>query len=132
MFQGEGDGGARRNCALVVGRDGGGGAIALVGRGRDGDRAQLRREPPSALECEPGPPAMSYQDRIVADPAICDGQPVIRGARVLLRTVLGYLANGAHASEIVAEFPTITEEDVRAVIAFAAASAGERSGWGMI
>jgi uncharacterized protein (DUF433 family) len=68
---------------------------------------------------------MTYNDRIAADPAICGGQPVIRGTRVLVRTVLGYLAHGAQASEIVAEFPTITDEDVRAVIAFAAASVSE-------
>jgi uncharacterized protein (DUF433 family) len=68
---------------------------------------------------------MTYQDRIVAAPAICGGQPVIRGTRVLVRTILSYLAQGAVASEIVAEFPSVTEEDVRAVIAFAAASASE-------
>jgi uncharacterized protein (DUF433 family) len=68
---------------------------------------------------------MTYQDRIVTDPAICGGQPVVRGTRVLVRTVLGYLAHGAQASEIVAEFPSLSEEDVRAVIAFAAASASE-------
>jgi uncharacterized protein (DUF433 family) len=64
-------------------------------------------------------------DRIVRDPNICGGQPVIRGTRVLVRAVLGYLAHGSSADTIVREFPTLTEDDVRAVIAFAAASAAE-------
>ncbi len=68
---------------------------------------------------------MSYQDRISRDPAICGGQPVIRGTRVLVRTVLAYLAHGSSMAEILAEFPSLTEEDVRAIVAFAAASASE-------
>jgi uncharacterized protein (DUF433 family) len=68
---------------------------------------------------------MSYQDRIVRDPAVCGGQPVIRGTRVLVRVILGYLAHGEPTEAILREFPSLTEDDVRAVIAFAAASAGE-------
>jgi uncharacterized protein (DUF433 family) len=68
---------------------------------------------------------VTYLDRIARDPAICAGQPVIRGTRVLVRVVLGYLANGETTEHILKEFPSLTEEDVRAVIAFAAASAGE-------
>lgn len=68
---------------------------------------------------------MSLQDRIVRDPAICSGQPVIRGTRVLVRVILGYLAHGETTESILRDFPTITDEDVRAVIAFAAASASE-------
>lgn len=68
---------------------------------------------------------MGYQGRIVRDPAICAGQPVIRGTRVLVRVVLGYLAHGETPSTILRDFPSLTEDDVRAVIAFAAAAAGE-------
>lgn len=68
---------------------------------------------------------MTYQDRIARDPTICAGQPTIRGTRVLLRVVLGYLAHGETVEKILSEFPSLTEEDVRAVIAFAAASAAE-------
>lgn len=68
---------------------------------------------------------MTYQELIVRDQHICGGQPTIRGTRVLVRTVLGYLAHGADAAAIVADFPTLTEEDVRAVIAFAARAASE-------
>ncbi|MBI4455151.1 MAG: DUF433 domain-containing protein [Acidobacteria bacterium] len=68
---------------------------------------------------------MDYQSRIVRNPNICGGQPVIKGTRVTLRTVLASLAEGATISEILADFPSLTEEDVRAAIAFAAASAEE-------
>lgn len=68
---------------------------------------------------------MNYMDRIQRDPAICGGEAVMRGTRVTLRTVLASLAEGASVEEILADFPTLEEADVRAAIAFAAASAGE-------
>jgi len=69
--------------------------------------------------------AMNYQDRIVRDPQIVGGDPVLKGTRVTLKTVLASLAEGATTAEILADFPTLSEEDVRAAIAFAAASAQE-------
>jgi len=68
---------------------------------------------------------MNYHDRIVRDPAICGGHPVIRGTRVLVRVILGYLAHGEPLDVILREFPSLAEDDVLAVIAFAAASASE-------
>jgi uncharacterized protein (DUF433 family) len=68
---------------------------------------------------------MTLETNFQRDPAICGGQAVIRGTRVTLRTVLASLAEGATIEEILADFPTLTERDVRAVIAFAAASAEE-------
>jgi len=67
----------------------------------------------------------NYGDRIIRDQKICGGAPVFRGTRVTLRTVLASLAVGYSVDEIVAEFPTLQVEDVRAAIAFAAASAEE-------
>jgi uncharacterized protein (DUF433 family) len=64
-------------------------------------------------------------DRIIRDPGICGGEPVFRGTRVTLRTVLASLAEGDAPEEILAEFPTLRLEDIRAAIAFAAASAEE-------
>lgn len=69
--------------------------------------------------------APKLNERIFRDPKICGGQPVFKGTRVLLRTVLASLADGDTAEEIVKEFPSITVEDVSAAIAFAAASASE-------
>ena len=68
---------------------------------------------------------LDYQDRIVRDPQVCGGEPVIKGTRVPLRTVLASLAEGDNIAAILKDFPTLTEEDVRATIAFAAASAEE-------
>ena len=67
----------------------------------------------------------SYQERIVRDRGTCGGEPIFRGTRVTLRTVLASLAAGDSAEDILADFPSLTAEDVRAAIAFAAASAEE-------
>jgi len=63
--------------------------------------------------------------RIMRNPKICGGEPVFKGTRVTLRTVLASLAAGDSAKEILAEFPTLKPEDIQAAIAFAAASAEE-------
>jgi len=56
---------------------------------------------------------------------VCGGELVVKGTRVTLRTLLASLAEGASAEEIRADFPTVTAEGLRAVVAFAAASAEE-------
>lgn len=68
---------------------------------------------------------MDYLKHFHRDPKIVGGQTVIRGTRVTLRTVLASLAAGDSPEQIVKSFPTLTAADVRAVIAFAAASAQE-------
>jgi uncharacterized protein (DUF433 family) len=68
---------------------------------------------------------MDYRDRIVRSRDVCGGVPVIKGTRVPLRTILASLAEGDTIDEILQAFPTLKAEDVRAVIAFAAASAEE-------
>lgn len=68
---------------------------------------------------------MSYQERFTRDPAICGGEPVIKGTRVTLRTILASLATGDSPEDILCDFPSLTAEDIKAVIAFAAASAEE-------
>lgn len=70
--------------------------------------------------------AMNYQAFITTAPAICGGEPVLRGTRVTVRTVLASLAEGMSAAEIVQDFPTLDEKSVRAVIAFAAVSSSPR------
>ncbi len=68
---------------------------------------------------------MAYDEFFVRDPGICGGETVLKGTRVTLRTVLASLAEGASVEEILADFPTLTQDHVRAAIAFAAASAEE-------
>jgi len=65
---------------------------------------------------------MKMEDLIQRDPEICGGEPVIEGTRVTLRTVLATLGEGATIEEILDDFPTLTEEQVRAIIAYAARS----------
>lgn len=67
----------------------------------------------------------NFQERIVRNPGICGGEPVFRGTRVTLRTILASLASGDSAEEILSDFPALKPEDIRAAIAFAAASAEE-------
>ncbi len=66
---------------------------------------------------------MDYNEHITRDPNVCGGEPVIKGTRVTLRTILASLAEGSAIQEILQDFPTLSEEDVRAAIAFAATSA---------
>ena len=61
---------------------------------------------------------MKQEDRIVRDAKICGGEPVFRGTRVTLRTVLASLAAGDSVEDILADFPTLRTEDVQAAIAF--------------
>ena len=68
---------------------------------------------------------MSHEDKIIRDPQICGGEPVLRGTRVTLRTVLASLAAGDSIDDILADFPALNAEHGRAAIAFAAASAEE-------
>jgi uncharacterized protein (DUF433 family) len=68
---------------------------------------------------------MNYEEYIVRDANICGGEPVVKGTRVTVRTILASLAEGASIQDILDDFPTLTERAVCAVIAFAAASAEE-------
>jgi uncharacterized protein (DUF433 family) len=66
---------------------------------------------------------MDYGAYFVRDPNICGGQLTVKGTRVTVRTILVSLAEGATENEILADFPTLNSEALRAVVAFAAASA---------
>ncbi|HEV7572987.1 MAG TPA: DUF433 domain-containing protein [Thermoanaerobaculia bacterium] len=72
---------------------------------------------------------MNYLDHFIRVPQICNGQPVIRGTRVILRTILASLAEGCEQDEILRSFPSLTRDDLKEVIAFAAASAEEDLPW---
>lgn len=60
-------------------------------------------------------------ERIVLDPEIRFGKPTIRGTRITVEDVLSYLAAEMSEQEILADFPQLTHEDIRACLAFAAA-----------
>lgn len=64
--------------------------------------------------------------RISIDPNICFGKPCIRGTRIWVSLLLDFLANGMTIEEILTEYPQLTEEDVRAAIAYGAEMVRER------
>ncbi len=68
---------------------------------------------------------MNYIDYIIRDQKICGGEPVLKGTRVTIRTVLASLAEGSTIEQILSDFPTLSMDHIRATIAFAAASAEE-------
>jgi len=66
-----------------------------------------------------------WHERIVTNPQVCHGKLCIRGTRIMVSVVLDSLAEGLTPEEIVREYPPLTADDVRAVLAYAAALAGE-------
>jgi uncharacterized protein (DUF433 family) len=67
----------------------------------------------------------NYQDFFERKREVCGGELVVKGTRVTVRTLLASLAEGASIESILSDFPTVSGEAMRAVIAFAAASAEE-------
>jgi uncharacterized protein (DUF433 family) len=63
---------------------------------------------------------MKLLERIAVDPAIRFGKPCVRGTRISVGDVLGYLAGGMSEPQILADFPQLTRDDVRACLAYAA------------
>lgn len=66
------------------------------------------------------------ESRIVADHRIMGGVPCVRGTRIPAATVIGLVAQGRTVDEILADYPTLTADDVRAVLEFAATAVSER------
>jgi uncharacterized protein (DUF433 family) len=58
-------------------------------------------------------------DRIVSDPQIMRGKPVVKGTRITVELLLEELGEGASIEEIVADYPNLTHEDVLAALRFA-------------
>jgi uncharacterized protein (DUF433 family) len=63
---------------------------------------------------------MNYQDIIRIEPGKRGGRACIRGMRIAVADVLGWLAAGMSHAEILADYPELTEDDIRACLAYAA------------
>lgn len=63
---------------------------------------------------------MDYKDIITIEPGKRGGRPCIRGMRIAVADVLGWLAAGMTHQEILSDYPELTEEDIRACLAYAA------------
>ncbi len=61
-----------------------------------------------------------YIDIITQEPGKRGGRPVIRGMRIAVSDILGWLASGMSHAEIIADYPELTEDDIRAALAYAA------------
>ncbi len=64
-------------------------------------------------------------NRISTDPKICHGKPCIKGTRIMVSVILDNLASGLTTEEIIAEYPELKPEDIKAAIAYAAELARE-------
>ena len=69
---------------------------------------------------------MNWGERVVTDPAVCHGQACIRGTRIPVSVVLDNIAEGATPEDIIAEYPSLSREDIQAAIAYAAELTRER------
>jgi uncharacterized protein (DUF433 family) len=69
---------------------------------------------------------MTRLERITSDPAICHGQPVIRGLRYTVESVLELLAAGMAVDEVLADYPDLERDDILAALEFGARAAGRR------
>ena len=65
---------------------------------------------------------MEYKDRIEMNPKILGGKPVIRGTRISVELLLRKLAEGATEQLLIEAYPNLKPEDIKAALAYAAAS----------
>ena len=65
-------------------------------------------------------------DRISIDPKVCFGKPCIKGTRIWVSLILDFMASGETESQILAAYPQLQPEDIRAALAYAAEVAHER------
>ena len=63
---------------------------------------------------------MSYHERITIEPGKRGGRPCIRGMRITVSDILGWLAAGMSEDEILSDYPDLQREDIRAALAYAA------------
>jgi len=69
---------------------------------------------------------MNWQDRITVDPQVCHGKACIKGTRVMVSVVLDNLGVGLTREEILADYPSLVDEDIDAAVLYAAELVRER------
>ncbi len=65
------------------------------------------------------PDRNEIEERIVRDPAVLVGKPVVRGTRIPVSLILNYIEHGRSIEELLDDFPVLTKEDVEAAVAYA-------------
>jgi uncharacterized protein (DUF433 family) len=69
---------------------------------------------------------MNWRKRISIDPMVCHGKACIRGTRVMVSAILDNVSDGVSQDEILSSYPSLSPEDIKAAIAYAADLARER------
>ena len=69
---------------------------------------------------------MSWQERISIDPAVCGGRPCIKGTRIWVSLIVDNLAADVPEKELLAAYPQLAREDIRAALSYAAEMTRER------
>ena len=69
---------------------------------------------------------MTRLDRITSDPAVCHGQPTVRGLRYTVESLLELLSAGMSIDEVLEDFPDLERDDLLAALEFGALAAGRR------
>lgn len=67
-----------------------------------------------------------WRERISIDPNVCHGKPCIKGTRIWVSLIVDNLAFGSSEDEVLEAYPSLTREDIRAALAYAAEMARER------
>ena len=63
---------------------------------------------------------MDYRERITIDPRVRSGKPCVRGTRITVADVFGYLGGGMTIAQVLDDFPDLTADDIQACFAFTA------------
>jgi uncharacterized protein (DUF433 family) len=69
---------------------------------------------------------MSRLERITSDPAVCHGQPTVRGLRYPVETLLELLSAGMTVEKVLADYPDLERDDILAALEFGALASGRR------
>lgn len=69
---------------------------------------------------------MTRLDRITSDPAVCHGQPTVRGLRYTVESLLELLSAGMSIDEVLEDYPDLERDDLLAALEFGALAAGRR------
>ena len=67
-----------------------------------------------------------FNGNITIDADLCNGKPTIRGQRITVQTILEFLSAGESHKEILRQYPTLTDEDIRACLSFATQLMGQK------
>lgn len=69
---------------------------------------------------------MDWRERITVDPLVCHGKACIKRTRIMVSVILDNLAEGASEAEILKSYPSLSSEDIKAAISYAAELSRER------